>query len=188
VHSHEWAAEIARNERRYAEAAEEWRRALALAPGDPRLMTELAVTLRMNQDLAGAQAVLQDLLRAYPDAPQANYLMGDVLLAQDHAEQAIPYLEKALRGAPGQLQAEAALGRAYALAGRSAEALAHLERALPADEDGSLRLQLARAYQAAGQADKAQAALADYEAFRKAAAAESESTEAAITPPDGVVR
>ena len=188
VYSHEWQAEIHRNERRYAEAAEDWRQALALTPGDPRLMTELAVTLRMNQDLASAQSVLQDLLRAHPDAPQANYLMGDVLLAQDHAEQAVPYLEKAVRGAPGQLQAEASLGRAYALAGRAAEALAHLERALPADEDGSLRLQLARAYQAAGQADKAQAALADYEEFRKSAAAESESLDAAITPPDGVVR
>jgi predicted Zn-dependent protease len=188
VYSHEWQAEIHRNERRYAAAAEEWRQALALAPGDPRLMTELAVTLRMNQDLAGARAVLQDLLRAHPDAPQANYLMGDVLLAQDHAEQAIPHLEKAVRGAPGQLQAEAALGRAYALVGRAAEALAHLERALPADEDGSLRLQLARAYQAAGQADKAQAALKDYEEFRKAAAADAEPVDAAIPPPDGVVR
>ena len=188
VHSHQWRADTLRNERRHAEAAEEWRRALALAPGDPRLMTELAVTLRMNQDVAGAQKVLQDVLRAQPDAPNANYLLGDVLLAQDHPEQAIPYLEKAVRLVPGQLHAHGALGRAYALVGRAPAAIPHLEQAVPTDEDGSLRLQLARAYQAAGQADKAQAALAAYEEFRKAAAAETVPTDAAITPPDGVVR
>jgi predicted Zn-dependent protease len=151
-------------------------------------MTELAVTLRTSQDVAGAQKVLQDVLRAQPDAPNANYLLGDVLLAQDHPESAIPYLEKAVRLVPGQLHAHGALGRAYALVGRAPAAIPHLEQAVPTDEDGSLRLQLARAYQAAGQADKAQAALAAYEEFRKAAAVESAPMDAAITPPDGIVR
>jgi len=91
VHSHEWRADTLRNEQRYAEAAEEWRQSLALAPVDARLGTELAVTLRMDKDLAGAQKVLQDVLRAQPDLPEANYLLGDVLLAQDRPEQAIPY-------------------------------------------------------------------------------------------------
>jgi predicted Zn-dependent protease len=131
--------------------------------------------------------VLQDLIRTQPDSADANYLLGDALLAQDHPEQAIPYLEKAVRLVPGQLHAHGALGRAYALAGRPAEAIPHLEQAVPTDDDGSLRLQLARAYQAAGQADKAQVALAAYEEFRKAAV-ESAPTDAAITPPEGVVR
>jgi thioredoxin-like negative regulator of GroEL len=83
------------------------------------------------------------------------------------------------------LEAHGALGRAYALVGRSADAVPHLEKALPTDADGSLRLQLARALQAAGEAEKARAALADYEAFRKARATGDDGAEAGIglTPP-----
>ena len=56
--------------------------------------------------------------------------------------------------------------------------------------DGSLRLQLARAYQATGQTEEARLALAEYEEFRKAAQAESESAGAgaALTPPEDPVR
>lgn len=69
--SHGWTASMQRNEGRYAESAEEWRKAIALAPGDPRLKLELAVTLRLNQDLAGAQQVLEGVLRDGGDSPEA---------------------------------------------------------------------------------------------------------------------
>src|SRR5712691_8207062 len=69
VHSYEWRAETSRHQRRYAESAEQWRKALALAPGDPRLLTELGVTLRLNRDLAEAQRVFEEAVRADPNAP-----------------------------------------------------------------------------------------------------------------------
>jgi predicted Zn-dependent protease len=83
------------------------------------------------------------------------------------------------------LEAHGALGRAYALVGRPADAVPHLEKALPTDADGSLRLQLARALQAAGEAGKARSALADYEAFRKARGEAEGGDEAGggLTPP-----
>ena len=59
---------------------------------------------------------------------------------------------------------------------------------MPADVDGSLRLQLARAYQAAGQRERAQAAMKDYEEFRKEAAPEAGDVGPrgpGITPPEG---
>ncbi|HEX9185996.1 MAG TPA: tetratricopeptide repeat protein [Vicinamibacteria bacterium] len=183
--SHAWTAAQQRTEGRYAESAEEWRRAIALAPRDPRLALELAVTLRLSQDLAGAQQVLEAVTRDDPDSPEASYLLGDVLLARQQPEPAIPLLEKAVRLAPGLLEAKGALGRAYALVGRAADAIPHLEQSLPADTDGSLRYQLARSYQAAGQAEAARRALADYQEFRKAAGAspETPAPEASITPP-----
>jgi tetratricopeptide (TPR) repeat protein len=189
VHSHEWAAQVQRGARHYAESAAEWRKALALAPGDPRLLTELATTLRMSRDLTGAQRAVEQALKVDPDFPQANFLLGDVLLAQDQPQRAIPFLEKSVRGEPEEPVAHGALGRAYALVGRPADAIIHLEQALPADGDGSLRLQLARAYQAAGQRERAQAAMKDYEDFRKEAspeAGDSAPRGPAITPPDGV--
>ena len=190
VQSHEWMAEVHRSQRRYAESAGEWRQALALASGDPRLMTELAITLRLAGDLPAAQDLLEQVLRATPDGAQPNYLLGDVLLGRGEPERAAGYLEKAVRLEPTAQEAQGALGRAYALTGRPADAIIHLRQALPADVDGSLRLQLARAYQATGQAEEARRALAEYEEFQKAAQAESESAGAgaALTPPDGPVR
>jgi predicted Zn-dependent protease len=186
VHSHEWAAQARRNARRYPEAAAEWRQAIALAPGDPRLLIELAITLRMNRDLAGAQRALEEALRADPASPHASYLLGDLLLAREQPEKAIPLLEKSVRAEPRQPLAHGALGRAYALVGRPADAIPQLEQALPADVDGSLRYQLARSYQATGQRERAQAALKDYEEFRKAAEPEEDGGGKGgppITPP-----
>jgi predicted Zn-dependent protease len=185
VESHQWSAQMHREEGRYLESAGEWRKAMALAPDDAGLKLELAVTLRLARDFAGAQKILEELVRASPDAPEANGLLGDVLLAREQPERAIPFLEKAVRLSPEPPPAHGALGRAYAQVGRPADAIPHLERALPADADGSLRYQLARCYQATGQAAKAAAALKDYEQLKKASALEAETagTGAPITPP-----
>jgi tetratricopeptide (TPR) repeat protein len=183
--SHAWTAEQRRHEGRYAESAEEWRKAIALAPRDHRLKLDLAITLRLNQDLAGAQEVLEAALAGGGATPEASYLLGDVLLTRQQPEPAIPLLEKAVRLAPQLLEAHGALGRAYALVGRPKDAIPHLLRSLPADADGSLRYQLARSYQAAGEAEAARRALADYQEFRKARGAESEAPaqSTSITPP-----
>lgn len=183
--SHEWTAATQRDEGRYAESAGEWRKAIALAPGDARLKLELAVTLRLAQDLAGAQQVLEGVRRDGFESPEASYLLGDVLLARQQPEPAIPLLETAVRLEPKLAEAHGALGRAYALVGRPADAIPHLEQALATDADGSLRYQLARSYQAAGRADDARRALADYEAFRKAVGvgSEAQGQGVEITPP-----
>jgi len=159
-----------------------WRKALALGSRDPRLLTELGVTLRMNRDLAEAERVLGEAVRADPEAPETNFLFGDVLLAREQPARALPYLEKAVRADPQAPHAQGALGRAYALLGRPADAIPHLKESLESDTDGSLRLQLGRAYQATGQAELARAALKDYEEFRRAAA--GPPAEPAVTPPE----
>lgn len=180
---HERMAEVRRSARRYPDAIDHWRKAIALAPEDPGLRMELAVTLRQNHDLAGAQQVFEELLAVAPDAPDLNYFLGDVLLGRDEPARAVPFLEKSVKLEPGAPHAHGALGRAYALTGRAADALIHLRQALPADVDGSLRYQLARAYQATGQPEQARAALRDYEEFRKALADAEPADEAAIVPP-----
>jgi predicted Zn-dependent protease len=143
------------------------------------------VTLRLARDLAGAQPLLEQLAAALPDSAEVNLLLGDVLLAQEHAERALPYLEKSVRLQADEPQARGALGRAYALLGRPAEAIPHLQRAVAADTDGSIRFQLARAYQAAGRVEQAQAAMKDYEGFRSALQSEAglAGPGATITPP-----
>jgi len=182
--AYEWTAQMHREEGRHLESAEQWRKAVALAPGDSRLRLELALTLRMARDLAGARQVLEELLKTSPDLPEANGLLGDVLLAEEQPERALPLLEKAVRLRPEPPQGHGSLGRAYALVGRPADAIPHLEKALPADADGSLRYQLARCYQAAGRPEDARKALAAYEEIRKASPPpETASQGPPITPP-----
>lgn len=180
---HEWRADQLRGAGRYADAAAEWRRAAALAPRDARLRRELAVTLRLNQDLAAAQAVLEELVGEHPDAAGASYLLGDVLVARQQPEAAIPHLERALRQDPSLAHAHAVLGRAYALVGRGQEAVPHLEKALAVDEDGSLHLQLARAYRAAGRSADAERTLAQWERLRKARDEPGAPGARPLTPP-----
>src|SRR5262249_4586307 len=125
-----------------------------------------------------------ELLKTSPDLPEANGLLGDVLLAEEQPERALPLLEKAVRLRPEPPQGHGSLGRAYALVGRPADAIPHLEKALPADADGSLRYQPARCYQAAGRREDAQKALAAYEEIRKASPPpETASQGPPITPP-----
>jgi predicted Zn-dependent protease len=181
--SHEWTADTLRDKRRYVESAEEWRQAMTLAPDDPRLKIELAATLRLNHDFGEAQRVLEDVVRTQGGAAEPNYLLGDVLLAQQQPERALPFLERAVALEAKHAYAQGALGRAYAELGRSAEAIPHLEQGLPADEDGSVHHELARAYQAAGRTEEARAALEDYEELRKAKVDSAVAGEASITPP-----
>ena len=184
VHSYEWQAESARHQRRFPESIALWRKALALGSRDPRLLTELGVTLRMNRDLVEAERVFEEAVRADPEAPDTNFLLGDLLLAREQPARAIAFLEKAVRADPRAPHAHGALGRAYALTGRPADAIAELKQSLESDTDGSLRLQLGRAYQATGQTELARAALKDYEEFRKAAQPEAgPPAEAPITAP-----
>ena len=84
-----------------------------------------------------------------------NFIAGDSLLRLEEPEKAVPYLRAALAADPKLLAADASLGLALSRLGKNAEAVPHLQKALELDEDGSLHYQLARAYQAAGEAEKA---------------------------------
>lgn len=72
-------------------------------------------------DEAKAQALLQKALAISPQGIDANYFYGEFLVETDHADQAVTYLERALR-APDRP------GRQIADAGRRAEARALLAK------------------------------------------------------------
>ncbi|MBY0507845.1 MAG: tetratricopeptide repeat protein [Bryobacteraceae bacterium] len=175
-------AETLREQQKYAESVAAWREALRLAPGHPDYTRELISGLLQTRDYAEAQK----LLDAAPEkSPDLNFLQGDLLLNQQLADQAIPFLEKAAKQDPNLLAARAALARALLQAGQPAAALPHATAALSLDTDGSLHFQLARAYQAAGQAEPARAAMAKYQEI-KARNTEQErlaEEQARITPP-----
>lgn len=185
VPKRQFLAEALRSQGQYAESAAEWKAAMALAPEDPSLEQELAATLCMAKDFERALPILERLLAREPESPPLNFLLGDAYLALQQPEKAVPALEKAVAGDSGLIPARASLSRAYLAAGQGEKAIPHLKAALPLDDDGSLHFQLARAYQAAGQADLAKQLLAKYQELKRrneAAQAQLEQ-EAQISEP-----
>ncbi|MGC4052157.1 MAG: tetratricopeptide repeat protein [Paludibaculum sp.] len=123
---------------------------MALAPGDPRLEMEVASSLYVNRDYAAAERQARDMLSRNPEWPELHFILGDSLVNQQHLEQALPELEKAVQLKPDYAAAQAVLGRILLQLGRGKDAIPHLRAALPSDADGSLHFQLSRAYKDAG--------------------------------------
>src|SRR5262249_13689178 len=76
VEMHRLKAEIARGQGQHMEAVAEWRAALAMQPGDPRLEREVAISLFMAGDYRSALAAAKSL----PRSPEIDFLTGDSLL------------------------------------------------------------------------------------------------------------
>jgi predicted Zn-dependent protease len=182
---HELRADVLRLRRQNLEATKEWRLALKYAPNDEHLREGLLASLYQARDYAAALPLVEELLRQDPTSAELNLTKGDILLSSEETEKAIPYLKASLKLNPKLLAAHHALGRAYMQVGQPAAAIPHLEAALPIDEDGSLRYQLARAYQSTGQAEAAKKTLQEYQQRQKADREEKSKLEEElkITPP-----
>jgi len=167
VELHAVKAQILHDHGQDREAANEWRAALALAPGDEHLKTELATSLFLAHDYQAAMPMIEALLAADPKSPDLNFMLGESLWRTQQSAKAIPYLETALRINPGMLPAHAALGLALVSLDRNAEAIPHLEKAITLDDDGSLHYSLARAYRAAGNADRARENMEAYQKIQR---------------------
>ena len=185
VEYHQLRAETMRGQGQHLESVKEWRAAMAMQPGNRKLEKEIAMSLYLGADYKSAAPLF---LKFQPMTAELNYMEGDSLLHLEEADKAIRYLEAAVRADAKMLAARASLGLAYAKTGASAKAISHLEAAAAVDEDGSLSYQLARAYQAAGQPERAKKALEQYQEILKKAQAQKDelSKEAQITaPPPG---
>ncbi|HKE26912.1 MAG TPA: tetratricopeptide repeat protein [Bryobacteraceae bacterium] len=185
VELHQLRAEIARDQNQPMEAVTEWRAALELAPNDPRLQEQLAASLLIAGDYRAAVDQAVATLKAVPAGAELNFVAGDSLLHLEEPEKSIPYLRAALGADPKLLPAAASLGLALSRLDRSTEAIQYLAKALDLDDDGSLHYQLAQAYQATGNPQKARATMAAYQALLKKSRElkEEVAREAQIEPP-----
>ena len=182
---HQVRAEIARDQNQPLEAIKEWRAALALAPGNPGLQRELAISCFLANDYRTAVTEIEKSLLLEPRAADLNFALGDSWLHLEDPEKAVPYLRTALVADPKMLAADASLGLSLSRLGKFAEAVPHLEKARELDEDGSLNYQLGRAWQAAGNAAAAKTAMARYEEIQKLNQKQKEEAalETRIIPP-----
>jgi predicted Zn-dependent protease len=175
---------VARAEGRFVDAIAELKAALTFAPGDPALTFELASAYYAARDYDQTIATLDPMLRARPDDPRLLQLTGFALLQLRRADDAIPLLRRAAERDGSDDGTRLALARAYLQQGNFAAAIPLLEPQLAADRDGSLHVQLARAYRGVGQTEKADALLERSQELQRAAEARAkEATGRKITPP-----
>jgi predicted Zn-dependent protease len=185
VELHAIKAEILTNHGQHLEAANEWRAAEKLAPGDPNIQGQLAAALYQGANYAEAAPLFEMLLKRDPGSADLNFFLGDSLLHMEQPEKAIPHLEAAVRRDPKLLPAQASLGLAYIRLGRDADAIQHLNAARELDDDGSIHIQLARAYQRAGNTDASKQMMAEYTRIQQRSESEQRNLEekATITAP-----
>jgi tetratricopeptide (TPR) repeat protein len=177
-------ASRARAEQRIRDAVTEYKAALAIAPGNVACTYELAASYYLMRDYDQARATLAPLLRARPDDGRLLELMGYSLLQLRRLDEALPILQRAVAQNPADPGRRLALGRAYLQHGDFAEAVPLIEPQLADDHDGSLHVQLARAYARLGQREKSAALLAQSQDLERAADARNAAIpQPTITPP-----
>lgn len=177
-------ATLARSQRRYDDAVAELQAALKLSPRDPDLLAELGTSYYYARDFEHAVATLQPLLDIRRNDPQLLSMCGEALLELQRVDDAITLLERATSLDSTDSAARLALARAYVQKGYYAAAIPLMEVEISDDKDGSLHVQLARAYKGVGNAEKSTELLARSEQLQRAAQERSAATgQRTITPP-----
>jgi tetratricopeptide (TPR) repeat protein len=190
VAQHAQAGLAARDQHRWNDAINEFRKVTELAPDLAAGFVNLGAVYVESKDYASAIAPLKRALELNPRLPGAEQMLGYALLAQGSASEAIPHLERA--------NAQEALGIAELKTGDFSSAVKNLEAALakrPNDPDllyyfgRASGLMSKRAFDTLESAfpDSARAhqALGDsYAALRQVPQAEKEYREALRMRPD----
>jgi predicted Zn-dependent protease len=165
----EMRATLALSQRRYTDAVAELKVALSFAPKDPGLLDDLGTAYYSSREYDKAVEAFTPLLAANPDDPRLLTLVGDSLLQLQRLDEALPMLQRAVERDQAAAMPRVALGRAYLQKGDFAAAVPLIESQLPHDNDGSLHVQLARAYAGLGQKDKAEALMKESQEIQRAA-------------------
>ena len=154
---------LAAYDRDWVGAEHEFRRALALSPGDASARALFGITCLSPQ--CRFEEALTEILRAVeldPLSLSINTVLGGILHEREEYERAVDQYRKTIELDPGFYFAHFNLGRALARLGRHHEALAAYERALalhPASVH--VRSLIAKEYCAIGRRDEALAILAE---------------------------
>ena len=121
--AHHWYSEYFRIKRRFAEQAQEIKRAQELDPLSPSMAANLG---RAYLNLGDTEAAIKECKRALelnPNFPLAHHFLGLTYVAQHRYEEAIAEFQQAVDSSKRADLFLAGLGIGYATAGKRAEAL-----------------------------------------------------------------
>jgi Flp pilus assembly protein TadD len=138
-------AQVDFNQKQFAAAAADFQKALEI---DPRL-AEAELGAAAAQEALGnireAEAAFNQYLQLRPTDTTARYHLARLYLQQKQAEQALAELTQVEKSQPAIPGLMAALGDAYALAGKFGQSEVYYRRALAASTDGHAPPELHRA-------------------------------------------
>jgi len=109
--------------KRYAEAAEEFRKAVAAKPDSVIARINLGVTLSQLGEAQGAAEQFEEAIRIEPGRVNAHYNLAILLAGQNKHEQAIAHLQSTLALDPNDTSVGSLLGSELVKAGRCREAI-----------------------------------------------------------------
>lgn len=124
---------LAVESRRYAEAIEEFRKALASNPDSVTAHVNLGATLIQTGDLTSAAEQFEQALRVDPNNTNAHYNLAILLARENKHEAAVPHLQFVVNADPSDLSARFFLAQELLRSKRLEEALAEFSRVVEAD-------------------------------------------------------
>ena len=158
------------SEHLFGQALDNLRHALGLLPQSVKAENNIGLTLEALNRPDEAVAAYRQAIAWQQDSttPSEQPLenLGVLLVERYRLDEALPLLREAVRIAPGESKAHAALGRLYQRKGDLAAAQGELERAVALDANsGSLHFQLGQVYRRQGAKAKAAAEFAQASAL-----------------------
>jgi tetratricopeptide (TPR) repeat protein len=119
---------VAFEARRYAEAAVEFRKAVAASPRNVAARINLGVTLSQLGDAQGAAEQFEEAIRLEPRSVNAHYNFAILLAGQNQHEKAIEHLQSVLAVDPNDTSVRLMLGSELVRVGRVDDALEQVKR------------------------------------------------------------
>jgi tetratricopeptide (TPR) repeat protein len=114
---------VAFEARRYAEAAVEFRKAVAVSPRNVTARINLGATLSQLGDVQGAAEQFEEAIRIDPGRVNAHYNLAILLAGQNQHEKAIAHLQSALAVEPNDTSVQFLLVSELMKVGRCREAI-----------------------------------------------------------------
>ena len=119
-----------KDQRRWAEAASQYRAALAIQPGHVSSHINLGAVLMEQGQLSVAIRHFREAVRVAPDSAGAHYNLGIAFGSKGQAAEAIRHYREAIRYGPDFGEAHNNLGQALGSLGQLGEAMPHLRAAV----------------------------------------------------------
>jgi len=162
------------NENRFEEALRAFERCLELEPRNIKAQSNLGLTYAGLNRVSEAQSAFLKAIEWQTGAPRKDpeaYIgLGDLLVQQNRAAEAVPYLLQAVEIAPRESRAMEKLGSAYLNLNNLAEAQGQFEAAVALDpQKPSLHYLLGSVYRKQGQAEKAKTEFERFQTLKEAA-------------------
>lgn len=159
------------SENRFEEAVRAFMRCLELDPRNSKAETNLGLSYAGLNRIPEAVAAFQSAIGWQQGTAQGSaepYIgLGDLLIQQNRAAEAVAYLRQAVQIAPRESRAREKLGSAYLNLGQLAEAEEQLEAAVSLDaKNASLHYLLGSVYRKQGRTEKANTEFARFQALK----------------------